>query len=97
MHGSPKKRDRLLRGGAAFFLALFLLTVPAAAAPASEAASGRMLIPVGHTAGIKLFARGVMVVKLPEDDTPARECGLKTGDVIVKCGGVSVTSTESRK
>ena len=94
MHGSPKKRDRLLRGGAAFFLALFLLTVPAAAAPASEAASGRMLIPVGHTAGIKLFARGVMVVKLPEDDTPARECGLKTGDVIVKCGGVSVTSTE---
>ena len=73
MHGSPKKRDRLLRGGAAFFLALFLLTVPAAAAPASDDGSGRMLIPVGHTAGIKLFARGVMVVKLPEDDTPARE------------------------
>ena len=54
----------------------------------------RTVIPVGHTVGIKLFARGVMVVKLPEDDTPARECGLKTGDVIVKCGGVSVTSTE---
>lgn len=94
MHGSPKNRKRVRRGGAAFFLALFLLTVPAAATPAADSGSARMLIPVGHTVGIKLFARGVMVVKLPEDDTPARECGLKTGDVIVKCGGVSVTSTE---
>ena len=56
--------------------------------------SVRMLVPVGHTVGIKLFAKGVMVVKMPEADTPARECGLQTGDVIVKCGGVSVTSTE---
>ena len=94
MHGSPKNRKRVRRGGAAFFLALFFLTVPAAATPAADSGSARMLIPVGHTVGIKLFARGVMVVKLPEDDTPARECGLKTGDVIVKCGGVSVTSTE---
>ena len=35
-----------------------------------------------------------MVVKLPEDDTPARECGLRTGDVIVRCGGLAVTSAE---
>ncbi|MEI3306449.1 MAG: hypothetical protein V8R40_10860 [Dysosmobacter sp.] len=46
-----------------------------------------MLVPVGHTVGIKLFPRGVLVVKLPEGGTPARECGLQTGDVIVKCGG----------
>lgn len=54
----------------------------------------RMLVPVGHTVGIKLFARGVVVVKLSDGGTPAKECGLQTGDVIVKCGGVSVTSTE---
>ena len=54
----------------------------------------RMLIPVGHTVGIKLFSKGVLVVKLPEDDTPAKECGLRTGDVILKCGGVAVDSTE---
>ena len=53
-----------------------------------------MLVPVGHTVGIKLFSRGVVVVKLTDGGTPARECGLRTGDVIVKCGGDAVTSTE---
>ena len=59
-----------------------------------KAAEARMLVPVGHTVGIKLFSRGVVVVKLTEGGTPARECGLRTGDVIVKCGGDAVTSTE---
>ncbi len=54
----------------------------------------RTLIPVGHTVGIKLFSRGVMVVKMPEQHTPAGECGLRSGDVIMKCGGVTVQSTE---
>lgn len=53
-----------------------------------------MLVPVGHTVGIKLFSRGVVVVKLPDGGTPARECGLRAGDVIVKCGADAVTSTE---
>lgn len=55
---------------------------------------GKRLVPVGHTVGVKLFARGVVVVKLPEDGTPARACGLKMGDVIETCGGQTVTSTE---
>ena len=53
-----------------------------------------MLVPVGHTVGIKLFSRGIVVVKLTDGGTPARECGVRTGDVIVKCGGSAVTSTE---
>lgn len=53
-----------------------------------------MLVPVGHTVGIKLFSRGVVVVKLTDGGTPARECGLRAGDVIVECGGDAVTSTE---
>ena len=44
--------------------------------------------------GIKLFSRGVLVVKPPDGGTPARACGLKQGDVIVKCGGMAVSSTE---
>lgn len=60
----------------------------------TQNSSAKMLVPVGHTVGIKLFARGVVVVKLSDGGTPAKECGLQTGDVIVKCGGVSVTSTE---
>ena len=76
--------------GAALVLAMALC---AAAALAAEPVQ-RSLIPVGHTVGVKLFARGVVVVKLPEGGTPARTCGLKTGGLVVECGGEAVTSTE---
>ena len=66
----------------------------AAGLTAESGGEKRMLVPVGHTVGIKLFARGVVVVKLSEGGTPARECGLRTGDIIVSCGGTAVTSTE---
>ena len=89
----------MLRGGAALLLAVLLCgAAPFGAGVTARAAGGdssaRMLVPVGHTVGIKLFARGVLVVKLSDGGTPAKSCGLQTGDVIVKCGGVSVTSTE---
>lgn len=89
---------RLLRGGAALALAFFLCAGPMALAaeitPGDAGTSVRTLVPVGHTVGIKLFSRGVLVVKLSDGGTPAKECGLQTGDVIIKCGGVSVSSTE---
>lgn len=100
MYGPFQKAKGVLRGGAAFLLALLLCgAAPFGAAGVMARAAGgetsaRMLVPVGHTVGIKLFARGVLVVKLTDGGTPARDCGLQTGDVIVKCGGVSVTSTE---
>ena len=97
MYGPWQTAKRALRGGAALLLAVQLLIAPTAAARAAEpdtAPSARELVPVGHTVGIKLFSRGVLVVKLSDGGTPARECGLRTGDVIVKCGGVSVTSSE---
>lgn len=98
-----KKSKKGLRGGAAFCLSLLLL-VPglagtASAAPAtsvSKAAvsTAQTLIPVGHTIGIKLFSRGVLVVKLSEGNTPASTSGLETGDVILRCGNTTVTSSE---
>ena len=51
---SGPKGKGLLRCGAACLLALFLC----AAGPVKAAQSSRMLVPVGHTVGIKLFARG---------------------------------------
>ena len=72
----------------ALALACLLWTSPV------RAAEPRMLVPVGHTVGVKLFSRGVVVVKLTDGGTPARNCGLRTGDVIVECGGAAVTSTE---
>lgn len=99
MYEPFQKAKGVLRGGAALLLAVLLCgAAPFGAGVTARAAGGdssaRMLVPVGHTVGIKLFARGVLVVKLSDGGTPAKNCGLQTGDVIVKCGGVSVTSTE---
>ncbi len=85
---SQPSRRRLCRMAA---LALACLLCMGTTAMATET---RMLVPVGHTVGIKLFARGVVVVKAPESGTPAKSCGLRSGDVIVSCGGDTVTSTE---
>ena len=71
MYGPFQKARHVLRGGAALVLALLLCAaMPARAAGvtaggADQDTSARMLVPVGHTVGIKLFARGVMVVKAP--------------------------------
>jgi len=89
LYGSSQIGKRLLLGGAALLLALVLCGGETSAADMT-----RTLIPVGHTVGIKLFARGVVVVKPPEGGTPAKACGLQTGDVIVKCAGSTVTSSE---
>ncbi len=92
LYGPSRFAKRALGAGAA--LALAVLLCAGAGVPAVKAAEPRMLVPVGHTVGIKLFSRGVVVVKLTDGGTPARECGLRTGDVIVQCGGDAVTSTE---
>ncbi len=91
MYGPSRYAKRALGAGAALALAFLLcagMRMPV------KAAEPRTLIPVGHTVGIKLFSRGIVVVKLPDGGTPARECGLRTGDVIVRCGDDAVTSTE---
>ena len=78
---------RLLSGLGAVALVLALAgPVPALAAPE------RCLVPVGKAVGIKLFSRGVVVARVTEG--PARDCGLRAGDVIEVCGGTAVTSTE---
>ena len=89
LYGPSRIAKRALGAGAALALAVLLC-----AGGRVKAMEPRMLVPVGHTVGIKLFSRGVVVVKLTDGGTPARECGLRTGDVIVKCGGNAVTSTE---
>ena len=97
MHEKRKQWACFRRGAAAFCAALLLCTGSAMAARAEKPAgttAGRMLIPAGHTVGIKMYARGVMVVGLPEGVTPARQCGLEKGDVILRCGGTNITSTE---
>ncbi len=68
---------------------------PAAYTEAARLDAG-YLVPVGRTAGIKIYAGGVVVVEYADIKTasgersPARDCGLKTGDLIVKVGKTDV-------
>lgn len=60
----------------------------------------KRLVPVGRTVGLKLFAHGVMVVGLDEVEgdgesySPAKQCGLKAGDIITCINGTPVNSIE---
>ncbi len=60
----------------------------------------RTLVPVGHTVGIKLFSDGVLVVGLSPVDTPngaaapAKNCGLREGDIITHINSQEVDTIE---
>ena len=85
--------------GAAVALAL-LLAWAAWAQPARAAETPREVIPMGRTVGIKLFSDGVMVVGFGEvtaadgSHTPAKDCGLKEGDIITHINREEVDSIE---
>ena len=76
---------------------LTLLPVPRAAAAESQP---RMVIPLGQAVGIKLFSQGVLVVGLTDITTqqglasPAKACGIRTGDVITHINDSQVSSIE---
>ncbi|QNL43646.1 SpoIVB peptidase [Oscillibacter hominis] len=93
MHEPQKNQRKRLRGGAAAFLSLLLFVSPLVVT-AQAADVVKTLVPVGHTIGVKLFSRGVLVVELSDGPCPARSCGLKTGDLITKCNGTQIQSTE---
>ena len=99
MNGQKKKLGR----GKAFFLSSLLCAASLLGlqTPAMASDSGvRMLVPVGHTIGIKLFSEGVVVVGLAEVETtgglsaPGAACGLQVGDVIEEANGSAVESSE---
>ena len=84
----------LLRVGLTLLLALAVLW------PMSARADGLTVVPVGRAVGIKLFSDGVVVVGTSEIDTqagmvnPAKECGLKEGDVITHINSTEVDTIE---
>lgn len=103
-----KKVNLFVKTALFSFIILFSMIVPVSgglisAGDACEATalSGRMLVPLGKSAGIKLFAKGVMIVSLAPVETgektmtPARDAGLREGDVISKVNGHDVSTAEA--
>lgn len=70
---------------------------------ASPGGDENMLIPVGRAVGIKLFSDGVMVVGLAQvpgeegAETPAKDCGLRQGDIITHINSTQVDTIEQVK
>ena len=97
-----RPRGFWLLGMVAGLLAVWLLLSSGSGGQAVPCVSSqtKTVIPVGRTVGIKLFSRGVMVVELTEVDSgtgrrsPARDCGLKVGDIITHIDGTQVNSIE---
>ena len=95
MHETQARRG--VRRGAAVLLAMVLaLSLGWQRTWADE---GRQLIPVGKAVGIKLFADGVLVVSVSpvqgteETRSPAKECGLKEGDILAMVMALGLIST----
>ena len=86
-HRTKKRATAILLG---FFAAA------AIAMPSAQAADRTVseLIPVGQTVGVKLFSDGVLVVGFSDGESPAKDCGLKEGDVITAIGGQSLDTIE---
>ena len=95
MKDEQKARPWVLALAAALLLAA--VTLPPAARAASET---RTVVPVGRAVGIKLFSDGVMVVGFSEVASdqgraaPARDCGLREGDIITHINREEVDTIE---
>ncbi len=102
-----KKRQRCwLSLLLAWSFCLGTITVPAYAGESAKkklenySSHVRTVIPIGHTVGIKLFSDGLMVVNLSESMdgegklSPARACGIQTGDLLIELNNEDLKSTE---
>lgn len=67
----------------------------------ATASEVRTVIPLGQAVGIKLFSDGVVVVGMSSiqtdvgDAQPAKDAGLKVGDIVTHINGVEVDTIES--
>lgn len=83
----------------ALIIVISLLTSTAAATSATQNSNyPKELVPIGRTAGIKLFSDGVLIVGISKivtdkgEISPADAAGLKPGDIIIEIDSKKITS-----
>ena len=79
---------------AALVLGFFAAAILAAPRAAAAERTVRELVPMGETVGVKLFSDGVLVIGFSDDDSAAKRCGLKEGDLITALDGAEVDTIE---
>lgn len=94
------KEEPKLRPWVALLAAAVLVWWMSGLQPAGAAEPVTEVVPIGRAVGIKLFSDGVMVVGLGQVSggqgscTPAKDCGLKEGDIITHINQTEVDSIE---
>ncbi len=92
MNKKPSFFRKALSGVMVFLLLAVPMWMPVAALEAEQ------LVPIGRTAGIKLYVDGVFITRLTPVETasgsvsPAEKAGLEPGDVITALGGHTVSN-----
>ena len=87
-------------GAAVLRIAGLLLAAVLTLWPATAWASPAAVVPVGRAVGIKLFSDGVVVVGTSEvaaesgNVNPAKDCGLREGDIITHINSTEVDTIE---
>lgn len=84
-------------------LSTFIVAAALVGSFTAVAAGARELVPVGRAVGIRLESEGVVIAGIPDmcsdgqTPSPAKNSGLKAGDIIVKVAGTDISSGEDLK
>ncbi len=92
--------ELLCRAGNQYSTTLSLWGGPVIKTVSVQVVERDMVIPAGTPFGVKMFTEGVMVVGMSDLDmngkavNPAKQAGIRTGDIILSIGGKAVSSNE---
>lgn len=90
---TSRKSKKIFAVISAVLFAFAFLSPVAVAQPVQAAGSVQELIPGGMAFGVKFFVEGAIVLGTTGVETasgvvsPAKDCGLKAGDIIIRAGG----------